>query len=215
MGLATLRHRLYRLVQRYRTLALRLRILLGVASAYQTYLYTDRPVYRSGQPVYFRGVVRSKDDVVYMPAPLDTVPVVIRDARGEIVYERELALSEFGSFSGQFDIAPGCLAGRLQPDRGSSKPNDDIHAPEGGSIGFLVAEYRLPEYQVTRVDRRSPQMVQGDTGSRSTVAGEYFFGGPVSAPKVIMPCTRPPITFEYQGDGRYDFADSDVYQDGA
>ena len=35
----------------------------------QTYLYTDRPVYRPGQPVYFRGIVRSKDDVVYMPAP--------------------------------------------------------------------------------------------------------------------------------------------------
>ena len=129
--------------------------------AFQTYLYTDRPVYRSGQPVYFRGVVRSKDDVVYMPAPLDTVPVVIRDARGEIVYERELALSEFGSFSGQFDIAPDASLGAYSLT--VDLPAEDIYRPEGGSIGFLVAEYRLPEYQVT-LSPDQPEVVQGDTG---------------------------------------------------
>ena len=39
----------------------------------ETYLYTDRPIYRPDQPVYFRGVVRTKNDVTYTPPPFDDV----------------------------------------------------------------------------------------------------------------------------------------------
>ena len=175
--------------------------------AYHTYLYTDRPVYRTGQPVYFRGIVRSKDDVVYMPAPLDTVPVAIRDARSEIVYERELALSEFGSFSGQFDIAADASLGAYSLT--VSLPAEYEYAHEGGSISFLVAEYRLPEYQVTLTNDQ-PEIVQGDTVAIN-VEGRYFFGGPVSAAAGDYALYSSPYAFDYRGDGRYDFADNDLY----
>ena len=81
-------------------------------SAFATYLYTDRPVYRTGQPVYFRGIVRSKDDVVYMPAPFETVQATLRDNRGQVVEKSVLPVSDFGSFHGQFDIAPRASLGR-------------------------------------------------------------------------------------------------------
>ena len=176
--------------------------------AYHTYLYTDRPVYRTGQPVYFRGVARSKDDVVYMPAPLETVPVAIRDARGEIVYQRELALSEFGSFNGQFDIAPDASLGAYSLN--VELPAEYEFGQEGGSISFLVAEYRLPEYQVT-LSTEVPEIVQGAPVAID-VAGKYFFGGPVSAAAGDYAVYSSPFVFDYRGDGRYDFADFDLYQ---
>ena len=46
-----------------------------------------------------------------------------------------------------------------------------------------------------------------------TVAGEYFFGGPVSSADGDYAVYATPYTFDYRGDGHYDFADSDVYQD--
>ncbi len=177
--------------------------------AYHTYLYTDRPVYRTGQPVYFRGIVRGKDDVVYMPAPLDSVPIAIRDARGEIVYARDLALSEFGSFSGQFDIAPEASLGAYSLS--VELPTAYEFRREGGSISFLVAEYRLPEYRVTLSTDR-PEIVQGAPVAL-TVEGKYFFGGPVSNAAGDYAVYSMPYAFEYRGDGRYDFADVDIYQD--
>ncbi len=39
------------------------------ASDYQGYLYTDRPIYRPGQTVYFKGILRADDDANYsLPA---------------------------------------------------------------------------------------------------------------------------------------------------
>ena len=176
--------------------------------AFHAYLYTDRPVYRRGQPVYFRGVARSKDDVVYMPAPLDAVPVTIRDTRGEIVYQRDLPLSDFGSFHGQFDIAPDGSLGAYSLT--VDLPAQYEYDQEGASISFLVAEYRRPEYQVT-VSTEEPEIVQAGSVAVE-VAGEYFFGGPVSAAPGDFAIYASPHDFDYQGEGRYDFADYDVYR---
>lgn len=176
--------------------------------AYQTYLYTDRPVYRTGQPVYFRGIVRSKDDVVYMPPPRDTAPVTIRDARGEIVYERDLALSDFGSFAGQFDLAPDASLGAYSLT--VVLPAEQEFLTEGGSVSFLVAEYRLPEYQVT-LSTDQPQIVQGSTATFE-LEGKYFLGGPVSGAEGEFAVVAAPFIFEYRGEGRYDFADQDIYR---
>ncbi len=177
--------------------------------AYRAYLYTDRPVYRTGQPLYFRGIVRRKDDVLYPPPSLATVPVTIHDPRGEIVYQQDLPLSEFGSFNGTFDIAPEASLGTY---RISVKlPSDLEFIEEGASIGFLVAEYRLPEYQVT-LEGQPAEIVQGDS-AEFVLKGEYFFGGPVSQAPGEYTIFSSPYVFNYSGEGRYDFIDHDLYQD--
>ena len=176
--------------------------------AYQTYFYTDRPVYRTGQPVYFRGIVRSKDDVVYMPPPFENVPVTIRDARGEIVYQEDLPLSDFGSFNGIFDIAPDASLGSYSIS--VKLPSANEYVREGGGIGFLVAEYRLPEYQVTLATER-PQIARGETATFN-LEGRYFFGGAVSNAAAEYTVFSAPFDFNYTGDGVYDFTDYSIYE---
>lgn len=179
--------------------------------AYQTYLYTDRPVYRTGQPVYFRGLVRSKDDVVYMPAPREAAPVTIRDAQGEVVYERELPLSDFGAFDGRFDIAPDASLGAYTLE--VSLPQEQEFIQEGGAITFLVAEYRLPEYQVA-LSTEQPEIVQR-ASAEFALEGEYFFGGPVSGAQAEYAVYSQPYEFKYSGDGHYDFADHWAIESGS
>ncbi len=178
--------------------------------AYQAYLYTDRPVYRTGQPLYFRGIVRRKDDVVYMPAPVETVSVTIRDARGEIVYERDLALNDFGSFSGSFNIAAEASLGAYSLSL--ALPSEEEYLREGSSISFLVAEYRLPEYRVALLTEQ-PEIVQGDTAT-FTLEGNYFFGGPVSDAEASYTVFSSPYHFNYKGEGHFDFADYDNNETG-
>lgn len=175
------------------------------APAYQAYIYSDRPVYRGGQPVYFRGILRSKDDVVYMPPPLDTVPVTLRDPRGEIVYQRAHELSEFGSFHGAFDIPKDAALGAYRLSL--ELPAADAFYPEFAGLDFLVAEYRLPEYQVA-LAADSAEIVQGDS-AEFTLEGRYFFGGAVSHAEVEYNVLTAPYAFDYSGAGHYEFADSD------
>ncbi len=56
--------------------------------AYQTYFYTDRPIYRPGQTVFWKGIVRAVVDDAYALPPAGTpVQVIVRDDRGNEIHK--------------------------------------------------------------------------------------------------------------------------------
>ena len=65
----------------------------GVSTLPYVYLYTDRPVYRPGQEVYFKGIVRQNDDLHYSLPKQKQVYVLIR-RMDEDVYAEALPLSK-------------------------------------------------------------------------------------------------------------------------
>jgi uncharacterized protein YfaS (alpha-2-macroglobulin family) len=170
---------------------------------YRVYLYTDRPIYRPDQPVYFRGVIRLRDDVTYTPADMDTVPVKIYDDRGEIIYDKELPLTPFGTFSDQIDLAEDAPLGYYNIS--VELPTTRRYQSEGGSVGFSVAEFRVPEFQVEATPE-TDAVVQGDT-VRVAIDSTYFFGGPVSNATVDYNVVSNAYFFRYSGKGYYDFTD--------
>lgn len=171
--------------------------------SYEVYLYTDRPIYRPDQPVYFRGVVRSVDDATYTPSGLATVPVEIFNSEGEIIYNQQVAVTEYGTFSDQFTLADDAALGNYRISVDLSDPASFVF--DGGNLSFAVAEFRLPEFQVT-VESPVPEVVQGDTID-VTVDSRFFFGGVVSNADVEYNVIANPYYFEYEGSGRYDFTD--------
>ena len=170
---------------------------------FQLYMYTDRPVYRPDQPVYFRGVLRSKDDMNYTPSDRETVPVEIFDDQGEIIYSQDLPLTEFGTFSDQLQLAADAPLGFYRVQVRLSEENDPQF--EGGNVYFNVAEYRLPEFTVEATPAE-PEVVQGDT-VEVMVDSAYFFGGKVSDAVVEYNVIARPYFFDYDGPGNYDFSD--------
>ncbi len=169
---------------------------------YRIYLYSDRPVYRPGQPVYFRGVVRLRDDVTFTPPAAATVPVVISDSEGDIIYTEELPLTRFGTFSGVFEISDDARLGYYNL---SVQISDEREYAGGANLSFGVAEYRVPEFQV-EVTPDADAVVQGET-IRVLVESAYFFGGSVSAANVDYAVQSTPYFFNYDGPGYYDFTD--------
>ncbi|MCY4465678.1 MAG: Ig-like domain-containing protein [Chloroflexi bacterium] len=180
-------------------------------SDYQVLVYTDRPIYRPGQPVYFRGLVRAKDDVRYTPPQHASVQLTIRDSRGERIHETELPLSKVGSFHGEYalpaDVAPGPFYISI------SLPVDDNWQEEADGVAFQVAEYRLPEYAVS-LNAQPAQIVQGDT-AEIELRGKYYFGGAVSFADAEYAVVSAPYAFQYSGDGDYDFGEYDPYAEPA
>ncbi|MBN1201669.1 MAG: Ig-like domain-containing protein, partial [Anaerolineae bacterium] len=167
---------------------------------FTVYLNTDRPIYRPDQPVYFKGILRDRDDVTYTVPDMDSVPVTIYDDRGEVIYEKDLPVNERGSFSGQLDLAPDAPLGYYRIVAGIGSNTRDSFG-----LSFSVAEYRAPEFQVDLI-AAVDEVVQGDT-IQVAVEARYFFGGPVSNAFVGYTVLSQNYYFNYDGPGYYSFTD--------
>ncbi len=79
---------------------------------YAAYVYTDRPIYRPGQTVYFKAIVRRDDDAILDILPEGTaVTARLRDARNNVVQTIELATNNYGTVNGEFQVAEGAMLG--------------------------------------------------------------------------------------------------------
>jgi len=173
-------------------------------STHRIYTYTDRPIYRPGQPVYFKGIVRAKDDMTYSVPQGTSAFVTIRDDQGDTVFENFYEINQFGSISGQFNIDVDAPLGNYSLTVSITDPAFPNQNPRGG-ISFSVAEYRLPEFLV-EMEAITPEVVQGDMAEVS-VDATYFFGGSVSNANVTYNVISEPYSFRYTGDGFYSWQD--------
>nr|MBC8249724.1 Ig-like domain-containing protein [Anaerolineales bacterium] len=165
---------------------------------YSGYFYTDRPIYRPGQTVRFKGILRTDDDARYgLPEGVDSLTVTVSDDQGKEIYREDLPLSDMGTLHGEFTLDEEAILGYYF-----------INAQLGEQsfgVGFQVAEYRRPEFQV-EVETDLDAYVQGDEIAVSAVA-TYYFGGPVAEAQVHWSVLSRDYFFPWQGKGYYDFVD--------
>jgi len=150
--------------------------------SYRCYLYTDRPVYRPGQVVYFRGILRRPLTGGYSTPVGVPVVVNVKDESDSTIKVLNLTTSEFGTFSGDANIPADATPGFYS-----------VNAVVGGethSFQFEVQEYRKPEYKVT-VSFPTKYYLAGQT-AEAKVSVEYYFGAPVVGGKVSYSVRREP-----------------------
>ncbi len=163
------------------------------------YLYTDRPIYRPGEKVYFRGVVRDRQDMTYrLPAAQKVHVTVDVNWGGQMLFEGDLPLSEFGTFNGELTLPDDVQLG--QANISAIYQNEYV-----AQVSFSIAEFRVPEYKV-EVTPDYDQMVQGDP-LRALLTASYYFGGPVSGAPMDWNAVGQTAWFNYTGPGRYSFTD--------
>ncbi len=148
-----------------------------VIPRYAAYIYTDRPIYKPGQTVFFKAIIRNDDDAaISLPQPGTPVTVRIRDARNNVAQTFELTTNDFGAVTGQFTVAEGAMLGDYTVEvalavTGSTKV-------ERYNQIFKVQDYRKPDFQVN-VTSDSKTYVVGDMVNL-TIDASYFFGQPVA-----------------------------------
>lgn len=166
---------------------------------YRSHIYTDREIYRPGQTIYFRGLIRAEDDVKFRLPDLRRVHVRIYDANYEELYSKELTLDEYGAFNGEIALSEGASLGYYHIQTEAM----DLYA----ETAFQVAAYRPPEFEVT-VTPDEPEILQGQA-STAVVDVSYFFGGSVANVQVEWNVLAESHTFEPPQFGRYSFRDVD------
>ncbi|MDQ2807455.1 MAG: Ig-like domain-containing protein, partial [Chloroflexota bacterium] len=164
------------------------------AGQYRAAVYTDRPIYRPDQKVYFRGVVRLDDDVRYsLPQAGATVHIQVHaNAKGDqTIYDGTATVSPAGTFDGEFLLPKDAPTGSY--NLMFSAPNEPMQAQNLGSAYFSVEEYRKPDFQVS-VNPAHPSAISGDPLT-ATVATSYYFGGPVAGVTTTLNLQAGPYYF--------------------
>jgi alpha-2-macroglobulin len=142
----------------------------GGAGKVASYIYTDRPVYRPEQKVFFKGILRKPGENGYELLRDRTVRVSIEDTDGGKLFEKELPLSGRGTFSGEVELPGSAKLGyyRIVAAVGEAEATGN----------FDVAEYKKPEFKV-KVSTPKPFVGVGEK-TKFTVDARYFFGAPVA-----------------------------------
>jgi hypothetical protein len=177
------------------------------------YLYTDRPIYRPGETVYFKGVVRADDDANYSIASADDLGVTIRDDQGRLVDSHAIALSDMGTFDTELALSSEAATGlySVQLTKGvipigpDGKEAVGQYLPTVAFVSFRVAEFRKPEFEVS-VTTDKESYANGET-INATVSADLFFGAPLGDASVSWKVTGQPYFFEQDDYRGYSFSD--------
>lgn len=153
---------------------------LGTASL-RSFIYTERPVYRPGQTVFVKGILRLFDREKGFSVPAGKkVSLDIRDAQDTLISHQDVTTNDMGSFTARVALSPETLTGEYTI---WAKLGD-----QAGSATFMVAAYHKPEYQAA-VSFSKDRYVRGET-IQATIAATYYYGAPVAGAKAFVDVER-------------------------
>jgi uncharacterized protein YfaS (alpha-2-macroglobulin family) len=140
------------------------------------YTYTDRPVYRPGDTVHFKAIVRSETPTGYVIPADKELSLELRDPRTyEVIWQQNVTLSDIGTAHWDYAIpADGNLGFYYLNIKSGERYVEGVR--------FSVEDYKKPEYSV-KVTAQTPRVLQGQP-IKATIDARYYFGEPVANAKV-------------------------------
>jgi uncharacterized protein YfaS (alpha-2-macroglobulin family) len=193
-------------------------------------VFTDRGVYRLGEQIQFKAILRlNTPNGVRLLPPGTAVNMTVRDSQYRLVDERTIKVNAWSSAEWTMALPQDGALGHyslravLESDRPKPKtpeqrapgadpgPEDDEYVPYEKVVNgsFLVAAYRRPDFRVD-VTLTGGAAITGDP-LKGAVTARYLFGAPMGARPVAWTYTRspgysaPPAITEKYGDDRWVF----------
>jgi uncharacterized protein YfaS (alpha-2-macroglobulin family) len=174
-------------------------------------VFTDRGVYRLGEEVHFKAILRHNTPAGIRLLPANTPVVVsIRDGQDRVVDERTIRLTAWSSAEWVMTLPQdGALGGYslrafLESDRPKPRPAQqrpreiDELDEEGDGVpyervvhgSFLVAAYRRPDFRVD-VTLKGDSSIAGDP-LKGVVTARYLFGASMGVRPVSWTFSKVP-----------------------
>ena len=108
-------------------------------SSTQTFLFTDRSIYRPNQTIHFKGISLHQQKNTSQIIQNTAVTITLRDVNNQVVKEQQLKTNDFGSFSGEFIIPSSVLTGNFTLIA-TIKGKQSYHY-------FSIEEYKRPKFE--------------------------------------------------------------------
>ena len=136
------------------------------AESFLGYVYTNQPIYRPGQEVNFKAILRTLTKNKIKNFENHNFLVKITSPQNKNIFSQEMTTNEFGTLNGNIILSEEAELGTYLIE--IQKDNKKIYG------SFLVEEYKKPEFKVF-VHTSSNQYALGDT-IKGIVSAEYYFG---------------------------------------
>jgi uncharacterized protein YfaS (alpha-2-macroglobulin family) len=169
------------------------------------FLFTERGVYRPGDKVWVKGIVRRNADSEggtaggLLVVSGKKFTVTMSDPSGKELSQHAVTTNAFGTFAQQLSVPSSVELGTFfvgVRDEG----NNDVN-----STTFMVAEYEPAEFAVN-AEAKAKSYIRGATGQFSTDAA-FLYGAPVANADVHYTLSYEPATYWVPNADDYDTAD--------
>jgi uncharacterized protein YfaS (alpha-2-macroglobulin family) len=150
-------------------------------------IYPDRGIYKPGEKIHLHGVVRFPSEKGFSNPAGQEATVQLFDPDGSSILSAKVTLTDYGSFSSEFDIPETAKLGNYnaQVSLGAST----LSQP------FMVGEFRRAEM---KVGVAAPNSVALSDTLNATVQGDYYFGAPASGRDVRWSLSRSTEAYRSQ-----------------
>lgn len=155
-----------------------------------SFTFTDRGIYKPGDEVFVKGVVRYRV-LGELRAPVEgsSLTVTINDSKGEKVKTETVKVTKYGTFSLKATIGKEAPTGYYSVQTAGKLAGGDLDV----SSQFRVEEYRAPQFRVD-VESKKKSLIAGDP-LEATVFARYLFGGAMNDVQVKWSSQRTSTTF--------------------
>jgi uncharacterized protein YfaS (alpha-2-macroglobulin family) len=174
------------------------------AESFRAHLFTERPVYRPGESVHIKGIVRALvNGQLRFASPAPKLRLRLRGPQGR-VWDYDTALSSTSSFYQQFlpQMPPvGSYSATLY------RLHDHDEIPLASRF-FRIEEYRVPQFEVKIT---APEKTPADQTFTVSAMARYYAGGMVIEQPVKWRVVEEDIRYTPQGMPGYLFASSFRY----
>ncbi|HUI10691.1 MAG TPA: Ig-like domain-containing protein [Bacteroidota bacterium] len=172
--------------------------------AFEAQLFSDRGLYKAGERVDIKGIVRARSGGAWHVASGIRTRLVIKNSRNEDILTQDRKLSPFGSFASSVTLKPSAPLGYYSMAlsyESKAKGATRWKVMESGS--FRVEAFRPAEFDVTaKFDRKDYTL--GDT-VRGFFNARYLFGAPLKDGKIRWRLTASRSYFSPPGLDGYFF----------
>jgi uncharacterized protein YfaS (alpha-2-macroglobulin family) len=153
------------------------------------FVYTERPIYKPGDTIFFKGIVRQDSDALYkLPNSGKQVKVWVPDQTGKKnAMEQTLTLDANGTFSGNFIaseslVAQGQYTALTYLYATTDLQNQNGYGRNTTSTYFDVMKYVKPEFDI-KVEVKKAEYTRHENPVY-VITGKYFDGRPLANTEV-------------------------------
>jgi len=147
------------------------------------YLYTDSPIYKYGNKVHIKGIVRDFKNSVYSTPEIGNVKIYIVNPRGDQINLPDTKLGDFGTFETEYEIGENFPTGIYKVV---------ATIDEKSYVGeFKVEDYVKPQFKVTVASDQ--KVVVGNQTVKIKIKADYFTGNAVSGADVTYSIFKTPL----------------------
>jgi uncharacterized protein YfaS (alpha-2-macroglobulin family) len=168
---------------------------------YKIFTTTDRPVYRPGDTIHFKHIVRSYKDGKNKNVPSIKVKMEVENPKGEKIFEKVETSTMFGTVWGETKVDGEAMLGVYTVR--AQVVGSEYRSYQSSGSQVRVEEYKKPEFEVEV--KPSAKLATAGQKVSALIKAAYYWGAPAVEASVKYKVYRSVYWHGYSPPDRWDW----------